>query len=262
MSRFDRKTQLEASGFEHASSLPVAIPYQLWHATLLIEYDRKFRLAEEIVLKLIGTGVTDQKQLAQLLGLETDEAFRQILVDLLRGTYIRYRLEQLELTSLGQQAVINLTARAQKRFNDAQLLYDAYTDKFTWYGEVKLLSSDNVRAGGLNVLPDTTLLDGAGVATRYGDIQKLIEREGVLNDPQPDRKKDLLLVEPVWSEPVYKRAEMEVWLNKNASSVDWRLLQGDLELFDETKAYRILEAEGVRVIPKSTLSPHGLSINS
>lgn len=250
MSRIDRRGRLEAAGFEHVETIAVAVPYQLWHATLLIEYDRKFRLAEEVTLRLIREGVTDKVQLARFLGLEGDEAFRQVLVDLLRGMYIRYRYDQLELTSLGQQAAIRLKVRAQRRFNDAQLLYDAYTDRLSWYGEDKLLSADTIRLGGLKALPDVTQLDNDGLANRYREVQRLIEREGITADPYPDRKKDLLLIEPVWWESVYKRADMEIWLNKPLREVDWRLLQNDLELFDETRAYEVLEAEGIRVVPK------------
>lgn len=255
MSRIDRKSQLEAAGFEQVDTVAVAVPYQLWHATLHIEYDRKFRLAEEVTLRLIREGVTNQIQLAKLLGLEGDEAFRQILVDLLRGMYIRSRHDLLELTPLGQQAAINLTARTQRRFNDAQLLYDAYSDSLGWYGEDKLLSPDSVNIGALKALPDVIQLDNDDLASRYRDVHGLIEREGIPSDPHPDRRKDLLLIEPVWWEPVYKRADMEIWLNESLQTFDWRLLQSDLELFNETKAYKIIEAEGVRVIPVTVDAP-------
>lgn len=250
MTSLDRRARLERDGFKRLTTAAVALPYQLWHVTLLIEYDRKFRLTEETCLRLINEGVTDQRQLAQLMGLENDEAFRQVLIDLLRGLYLRYSGEALQLTPLGQQAATSLKARMQRRFNDALVLYDAYSDELNWYGDEKLLSADTVTAGRLHKLPEASLLTSDGLAGRYGQFQRLVIRDGIPNDPSSDRKKDLLQIEPIWWEPVYKRADMEIFHSDQPPHFDWLLLQNDLELLPETKTFKRLEAEDVRIIPK------------
>lgn len=250
MTGLGRKTRLEEDGFKLLTTVAVALPYQLWHATLVIEYDRKFRLAEEMCLRLINEGVTDQGALAQLLGLENDEAFRQILIDLLRGSYLRYSGDALQLTPLGQQAAVSLKARTQRRFNDALLLYDAYSDELVWYGEQKLLTADVVATGRLRTLPEVSLLTSDGLASRYREIQRLTDRYGIPNDPSPARKKDLLQIEPSWWEHVYQRADMEVFRGDQPPYFDWILLQNDLELLPQTRAYKRLEAEEVRIIPR------------
>jgi hypothetical protein len=250
VSILNRRLHLEGAGYKPVASIPVYIPYQLWHLTLLVEYDRQLRLVEETSLQLVEAGVTDRHGLAELLGLEGDEAFRQVLIDLLRGTYLTYQQERLALTPLGRQVLMNARARVNRRFGGVAVLYDPFKDELGWYGEQKLLTGQTVRESGIKQLPEFAKLDMDGISARHQSVQELIERKGIPGDPSPEVKKDLLLIEPVYWENVYKRADLELWQGEAPRPFDWRLLQVDLELLDETRAYKQLEDEGVRIIPK------------
>ena len=250
MNTLNRKRHLEEAGYKPVASIPVYVPYQLWHLTLLVEYDRQLRLVEETSLQLVEAGVTDRHRLAELLGLEGDEAFRQVLIDLLRGTYLTYQQEHLALTPLGRQVLMNAKARVNRHFGGVAVLYDPFIDEFGWYGEQKLLTGQTVRESDIKPLPEVAKLDMDGISARHQSIQELIGRKGIPGDPSPEVKKDLLLIEPVYWENIYKRADLELWRGQVPHSFDWRLLQVDLELLDETRAYKQLEDEDVRIIPK------------
>lgn len=249
MALLDRKQDLEAAGFRHVATKPVALPYQVWYVNLLVEYDRELRLLEEETLKLIASGLHDRFIIAKLLGLEDDEAFRQVLVGLLHGTYASYHEEGLYLTTLGQSVLVKAKARISRLHEGVPLRFDPYRDEFTWYTGKTLLNISTVKKGGLSSLPEAAKLQADVLVERHTDVERLIRLTDIPNAPGTRTNVDLLLLEPLRDEPVYLRADMEVWLRQEDRAVDWRLLQDGVELSEATRTLKDLEDEGVRIVP-------------
>lgn len=245
MSSFNHKTELLESGFSIHKTLPVAIPYQIYNISMMVEFDRELGLTQLTILKLVDTGVTNRDHIAELMGLVTDDVFRKPFISLLKRNFINYIEGCVYLTSLGKQVLSKAQASVRKRYN-RKILYDAYYSKIEWYEENSYLSQENVKKGSFNLLPEVSRLMDDDVKMLFDDIQILIKKNGIPEVPK-HRQVNLLFVDPLYSENVYKSADLELWTKQQDTT--WRLVNNSLELYQESTMFRQLEVEGTAIIP-------------
>lgn len=249
MSLEDWRRDLRDAAYELLDLVGVLIPYQLWHVVLVVEQERPLRLSEETVLRLVDAGLCDPREIGTAMGLRNDEVLRHVIVDLLRGSYLVMDDERLVLTPSGRRASRVARARVSQRLGGIDVLFDPYRDELGWYGEPKLLSISTARRSGVARLPVLARLDHEALRQRHVEVDGLIGRYGIPGDREPEVAKELVIIEPTGWDPVYKRADLEIWGRPSDRAISWRLVQGDIELRDETRGLRQLESEGVRIIP-------------
>lgn len=241
-----KKKELEDAGFHYQHTVDVLLPFHIWYVTLLLEYDRELRLLEETILKLIAVGLRDQRGIAIYMGLEEDEVYRLTLLDLLDQQLIRAGEAELALTSQGERAVRHALTRVQRTFDSVPLRYDPYRDQLGWYEEGSLLDASATGQDGVFTMPDVTTLTIDSMKERHPEIQHLISQQGLPFDPDKTRQKDVILIDPLRYDVYFRRVALEVW--EHSGVVGWRLVQGDVELHDEARAFRELEQEGIDIL--------------
>ena len=247
MPKYSKKVDLQKLGFRFNSKKPALIPYYLWYVDMIIEQDRKLRLVEETVLQLFSAGVTTYKEVATLLGLNDDEVFRRVLIDLFDAGFLSPGTDTAAVTDAGKSAVRDSLTRAQKVFESVPVLYDPYQNRFEWHDDEKLLPSSVANNPEYLVLPNTARLTHDEVKERHREFQGLLQR----NSPSflnGEGMKDLINLESVRYEVKYRRVDVEEWVNDKAS--DWVITQSDVELEEESQAFLQLEKEGLSILKR------------
>ncbi len=80
----DRSAELAGEGFERRVTIPAALAHWIWTVDLLFEQDRRLRLVDETVLRLVGAGVSDPDRIAELMGLSESEIIPGAIANLMR----------------------------------------------------------------------------------------------------------------------------------------------------------------------------------
>lgn len=126
----DRARQLVAEGFERVKIQAVAVPHTVWKVTVEVEFDRQLTLAEETILGLVGSGVSEPDEMSRLMGLDKGVIVPATIVNLLQRQLLG-QTDRLELMPLGRQALKEQRLRQSKSY-ELELRHDPYTDSFLW----------------------------------------------------------------------------------------------------------------------------------
>src|SRR5688572_6330584 len=99
------RDSLMSDGFQHIATRPVALPHHVWKTEIDIEFDRRLRVVEEGLLKLLGAGVSEPTLLQRLLGLEGEPIVPRYIAELMRNGLVASVDDRLVLTTPGKRAL-------------------------------------------------------------------------------------------------------------------------------------------------------------
>lgn len=245
---------LLSEGFQPIATRSVALPHHVWKAKLEIEYDRRLRVVEEAILKLVAAGVGDPALLQRLLGLQGEPLVPRYVAEAMRNGYISVVEDRLTITATGRRMLADNQAR-ERRSCDVEFRHDPYRDELLWdfdEGEVKDKGLD---PEGLVALPRPDGLTHAGVCERLPDLQKMVERDGLpfekkeLSRGEKERRPEVLQVRPIKAYTAYRRAELEIWYREPSDEWRWRLLMAGGEVAEASAKLQQMEADGQLILP-------------
>lgn len=254
------RDSLLSEGFQHIATRPVAIPHHVWKAEIDIEYDRRLRVVEEALLKLVGAGVSDPVLLQRLLGMQDEPIVPRYIAELMRNGLLAAVEDRLVVTTLGKRAVQEDLAR-ERRTCSVDFRHDPYRDEFLWeFNEGIELKDKDLDPTGLVALPRPDGLSHTQVQLRLPELQKMVERDGL---PFEDRKKskgdrirrpEVLSVRPDKAYVAYRTADLEIW-HRDVGTQEWRwrLLMGGGVFGEATEKLQHMEADGQQVLPVEDL---------
>ncbi|MBB5234121.1 hypothetical protein [Deinococcus budaensis] len=232
----------------------VGLPVYTWRATLLVWCDRRVRLLEETVLRLVRDGVTGTDDMTRLLGLHDPAIVRRTVQDLLERGALNYgSTRTLHVTEVvGRRLLEVALVKDERRFEGISVWLDPLAESVSWPDEAGLFSERDVTdAGGTVIRPKETLGSGA-LPDQFRALHRLVNREPgpLATHPLGENvlKFELQHVLPSRPRLSYRLATLEVTRHPEGEWT-YRLLQGGVEDVERSAALRAWELEGHPVVP-------------
>ena len=251
----NRTAQFLADGFEHITTFPVGVPHYVWKADLEVEYDRALRLSEETILRLVDAGIDEPSRIAALMGLDDDTIVPIALLDLLTTGAIMHSDGRLFITPHGKLVLAKATTREVKTYESIDLRHDPYRDELCWVLSEFEYKDKDMRQSSLRPLPGSGELPPALFESRYREVQRLLEREGLPfeDDEQKKqnkkRRREIIRIKASRTYVAYRAAELQVWHQQSRDEWGWCLLRDGGEDKEITDRLVELEAQGQTIIP-------------
>ena len=160
----------EADGFELIRCEEVA-PHTIWKLDLDIEVDRRLRLAEETVMRLVEAGVGVPSQIEALMGLDHEVIVPSTVARLMQRGLIAHE-GALTLTPLGRTSLANGVARETRKYTNVKLRHDRYGNRFLWnFDEPEEKDYRRLRDAETYVLPAPPKLRQTDMNLRSNEVQ-------------------------------------------------------------------------------------------
>jgi hypothetical protein len=242
-----RPGDLAAEGFVRCTLLPSALAHWMWSVELVSEQDRRLRVVDETVLRLVDAGIADPDRIALLMGVDESDIVPSSIANLMRAGALQHDAG-IRITAGGRGALERVALREPTK-ESVQLHFDPYTAAVEFAGaRDTFLSSSEMRARGLHQLPIPPAPSERELFAKHLQIQGAFE--SALRAKGGTGAVDLLRMIPA-GEPVmvFEEADLEVWHRSSDRSWRWRLLR---ETGDETAAstlLRTLEDADADVLP-------------
>jgi len=243
----NRSAELAGEGFVRWVTIPAALAHWIWTVDLLFEQDRRPRLVDETVLRLVGAGVSDPDQVAELMGLSESEIIPGAIANLMRlGALIHDG--GIRVTDGGGAALVHSSLHEPRR-DTMQLHLDLHRDNVAvTTGRIDLLSGTEMRSRGLHQLPLPPEPTQRDLTARHLLVQASLETR--LREAGGTSAVDLLRVIPAGTpQTLFEEVDVEVWHRTTDGGWRWRMLVDGIDDDAATRSLRILEDEGGDVIP-------------
>lgn len=246
-----KRERLLSDGYELVSRLPAGVPLFVWVCDLELIHDRHLGLTEETLLRLIEAGIVQRDNLSQTTGLDLRITSRSI-VNLLERNALQYdRSENLQLSAIGKNMLLNAKARVQSLVEGLHVRHDPYTDQLSWhkrqqdFTEVQLRASKRYKLGGI------ASLNSDALHARYREFQNLVDWEGLPDSKgKHGGKVEVLRVTGVSMRTIFRPMDLDVWYRRQGHEFDWVLSRGGIEESDAIDAFERAQADGITIIPQ------------
>lgn len=232
----------------------VGLPVYTWRATLLVWCDRKVRLLEETVLRLVRDGVTGIEDMTRLLGLNDPSIVRRTVQDLLVRGALNYGANRtLHVTEvIGRRLLDAALVKDERRFEGIGVWMDPLTGKVTWPDEAGLRSERDITDAGGTVIRPSELLGSDALVRHFLDLHGLI-------NAQPDplavhalgedvMQFELQHILPSMPRVRYRLATLELTRHPEGEWT-YRLIVNGEEDLERAEALRVWETDGHAVVP-------------
>ncbi|MGD0679575.1 MAG: hypothetical protein ABSC94_29655 [Polyangiaceae bacterium] len=243
----DRSAELAGDGFVRRVTIPAALAHWVWTVDLVFEQDRRLRLVDETVLRLVGAGVSDPDQIARLMGLSESEIVPGAIANLMRlGALVHDG--GIHVTE-GGGAALSRSAIREPRRDTMQLHLDLHRGTVAvTAGRMDLLSSHEMRGRALHQLPLPPEPTQRDLNARHLLVQASLQAR--LRDAAGTSAVDLLRAIPTDTpQALFEEVDVEVWHRPADTAWRWRVLVDGLDDEAVTRSLRTLEEEGGEVIP-------------
>lgn len=243
----DRSAELAGEGFIRWVTIPAALAHWVWSVELVFEQDRRLRLVDETVLRLVGAGVSDPVQIALLMGLGESEIVPGAIANLMKLGALMHD-GGIRVTDGGDAALSRSSIREPRR-EAMQLHLDLHRGVVTvTAGRVDLLTSTEMRGRALHQLPLPPEPTPRDLNARHLLVQASLQAR--LRDAGGSAAIDLLRVVPAGSpQALFEEVDVEVWQRPADKAWRWRVLVDGLDDDEIARSVRALEEEGGEVIP-------------
>lgn len=232
---------------------PVGLPVYTWSASLLVVCDRKVRLLEETVVRLINEGVSDIEDIKNLLGLDDPAIINRTVQFLIECGVLSYNvIQSIHVTEkVGREFLASALIKDERKLEKIHIEYDPMRKQFSWR-QAATLALSAVKADGAHPIRPPTPLSVNFLPQHFQDVQQLVKKKpGPLRahplgkDVEKFELQDLLPVKPQLR---YVRGALEVSQHANG---DWtyRVLKKGSEDPAATETIRTWEVEGHAVLP-------------
>lgn len=243
----DRSAELAGEGFVRWVTIPAALAHWVWSVDLVFEQDRRLRLVDETVLRLVGAGVSDPDQIARLMGLGESEIVPGAIANLMRlGALVHDG--GIRVTE-GGGAALSRSAVREPRRDTMQLHLDLHRGTVAVAaGRVDLLNSHEMRSRALHQLPLPPEPTQRDLNARHLLVQASLQAR--LRDAGGTSAVDLLRAIPTDTpQALFEEVDVEVWHRPADKAWRWRVLIDGVDDDAVTRSLRTLEEEGGEVIP-------------
>ncbi len=243
----DRSAELAGEGFVRWVTIPAALAHWVWTVDLVFEQDRRLRLVDETVLRLVGAGVSDPDRIADLMGLSESDIIPGAIANLMRlGALIHDG--GIRVTDGGGAALARSSLREARR-DTMQLHLDLHRGAVAvTTGRLDLLSSTEMRGRGMHQLPLPPEPTQRDLTSMHLLVQASLETR--LREAGGTSAIDLLRVIPADTpQTLFEEVDVEVWHRSNDGAWRWRVLVDGLDDDAVTRSLRVLEDEGGDIIP-------------
>ena len=241
-----RAGDLAAEGFVRCTLMPSALAHWMWSVELVSEQDRRLRVVDETVLRLVEVGIADPDRIAALMGVDESEIVPSSVANLMRAGALKHDAG-IQITSGGRSALARVALREPVR-EGVQLHFDPYVGTAVFAGaRGKFLSSSDMRARGLHQLPIPPPPNQRDLFAKHLQIQSALEHS--LRSKGESGAVDVLRMIPRGEpEVVFEEVHLELWQRPTDHTWRWRLLR-DADESVASKVLRTLEEEGADVLP-------------
>ncbi len=242
-----RPGDLAVEGFVRCTLLPSALAHWMWSVELVSEQDRRLRVVDETVLRLVDAGIVDPDRIAALMGVDESDIVPSSIANLMRAGALQHDAG-IRITAGGRAALERVALREPTK-EGVQLHFDPYTGAVEFAGSRDtFLSSSEMRSRGLHQLPIPPAPSERELFAKHLQIQGAFE--SALRAKGGTGAVDLLRMIPA-GEPVmvFEEVDLEVWHRSSDRSWRWLLLR---DTADETAAstlLRTLEDADADVLP-------------
>jgi hypothetical protein len=234
----------------------VAVPYYLWRPDIDVLHDRKVRLGEETVLRLVDAGVNKPDLIAQLMGMDDVRMVSNLIVDLLRRTLLGNNYG-LYVTPAGKTVLAQEAVREPTKLGSVRIWHDPYRDVLLSGMDERTLTERDAKRLGYRLLPTSGTLESGQFEARIKDVQEILINNRSEYERQYNKtlggQLDVLNLRTGRPELVYKPARLAVLYNASAKSMEWMLVRGHGEntVEETTVVERLheLELEGYEIVP-------------
>lgn len=243
-----------ADGTAVYATYTVGLPVYLWRPTLLVWCDRKVRLLEETVLRLIRDGVTDAEDMARLLGLKDPSIVRRTIQELLVRGALNYGVHRtLHVTEvIGRRLLEVALVKDERRFEGINVWMDPLTGRVTWPDEAELCSDRDVTDAGGTVIRPREMLGSDALVRHFLDVHSLINThpEPLAAHPLGEdvMQFELQHILPSMPRVRYRLATLELTRHLEGEWT-YRLIVNGEEDLERAEALRVWETDGNMVVP-------------
>lgn len=243
----DRSAELASQGFTRRVTIPSALAHWIWAVDLVFEQDRRLRLVDETILRLVGAGISDPDRIAKLMGLGDSEIVPGAIANLMRRGAL-FHDGSIRLTDGGGAALARSSLREPRR-DAAQLHLDLHRGFVeVKSGRLDLLTTTEMRGRALHQLPLPQEPTQRDLHARHILIQASLEAR--LGEAGGSSTVDLLRVVPSDTpQALFEEIDIEVWHRQADGAWQWRALVDGLDDDSVSRSLRALEEEHGDVIP-------------
>ncbi|HEU4407730.1 MAG TPA: hypothetical protein VFS43_20870 [Polyangiaceae bacterium] len=242
-----RPGNLAAEGFMRYTLLPSALAHWMWSVEFVSEQDRRLRVVDEAVLRLVDAGIADPDRIATLMGVDESDIVPSSIANLMRAGALQHDAG-IRITPGGRSALERVALREPTR-ESVQLHFDPYRSCVALAGgRDTFLSTTEMRSRGLHELPIPPAPSERELRAKHLQIQGSFEAS--LRAKGAMGAVDLLRMVPA-GEPiiVFEDVDLEVWHRLSDRSWRWRLLRESADDAAASAMLRTLEDEGADVLP-------------
>lgn len=235
----------------------VGLPVYTWSSTLLVICDRKVRLLEGTIVRLVNDGISDIDVIAGLLGLD-DEAIVlrtvQQLID--RGVLSFAGGLPLHVTHVvGREMLDASLIKDERRLENVQIAYDPLRRTFCWAeGRGTYMSAKELKEGGSHLIRPPHPLSVDFLPQNFREVQTLVRS-------RPDKLREYPLgrdvvhfelqeILPARPTLRFLPGQLEVSHHRNGEWT-YRVLRQDGEDVASTDTLRTWEAGGHEMLPST-----------
>lgn len=234
----------------------VALPYFLWRPDVEVLHDRKLRLGEETVLRLVDAGITKPDLIAKLMGMDDVRMVSNLVVDLLRRSLLGNSYG-LYVTPAGKTVLAQEAVREPTKLGGVRIWHDPYCDVLVSGVEERGYSERDARKLSYLPLPTSGGLEAGQFETRLKDVQDILTNHRTdferLYNKTLGGALDVVNLRAGRPEVVYKHARLAVLYNATAKNMEWLLVRGygehTVEEPEVVERLRDLELEGYDIVP-------------
>lgn len=237
------------------STYEVGLPIYTWSSTLLAVCDRKIRLLEGIILRLINDNVSDVDVITQLLGLDDRAIVIRTAQRLVERGAISFAggLPLYVTDDIGQEMLASSMIKDERRLENIQIAYDPLRRNFFWIEDRRTyIGTKELKLTGAHAIIPPYSLSKEFLPENFRYIQTLVRSEPEKLRRHPLGKDVILfeLQEVLPARPILKfvRAKIEVSQHKNGEWT-YRVLRKGGEDIIATDMLRAWESGGDAVLP-------------